>query len=173
MGGKIWRKGGRKVAQDSSHPNSPHPPRAIYTSRVDDKGRLKLPKDFEAFLRTFPEQQFFVTTLDADIVRIYPIATWRENERFFEEHQEDPEIVEDLAFSVKVWGAEATLDKEGRILVPPELRRKLNIENQPVWVGFYKGAVEVYNDTIYNERMQRAALGLKQKLAVLRQKGLK
>ena len=111
--------------------------------------------------------------MDGEVIRIYPIAVWLENEQFFEVHQEDAEISEDLAFLAKVWGDEATLDKEGRILVPPDLRRMLNVENQPVWVGFYKGAVEVYNEAVYNQRMQRAALGRKQKLAVLRQKGLK
>lgn len=149
------------------------PPQAIYHARVDDKGRLKVPRDFETFLRTFAEQQFFVTTLDEQVVRIYPMPSWRENASFFENCQEDPDCVEDVAFAAKVYGAASPLDKDGRILIPPALRRKLTIENQPVWVGYYKGAVEVYSEAIYNERMNRASVNLKEKLRALRKLGLK
>lgn len=151
----------------------PEPPQAIYHSRVDDKGRLKLPRDFESFLGAFDEQQFFVTTLDERVVRIYPMSTWRLNASFFEDCQEDPDTVEDVAFAAKVYGATSPLDKDGRILIPPQLRRKLDIENQPVWVGFFKGAVEVYSEAVYQERMQRASVNLKEKLRVLRKMGLK
>lgn len=148
-------------------------PKAIYHARVDEKGRLKLPRDFEAYLRTFEEQTFFVTTLDERLARIYPMPTWRENASFFENCQEDPDLVEEVAFATRIYGAESSLDKDGRILMPPLLRRKLGIENQPVWVGYFKGAVEVYSETVYQELMQRASVNLKEKVKKLRQRGLK
>ncbi len=149
------------------------PPQAIYHSRVDDKGRLRLNRDFESYLRSFPEQIFFVTTLDERIARIYPIATWRLNAKFFENCQEDIEALEEVAFSARVYGAESPLDKDGRILVPPLLRRKLGIENQPVWVGYFKGALEVYSEAVYQEMMQRASVNAKEKVKALRKLGLK
>lgn len=149
------------------------PPQAIYHSRVDEKGRLRLNRDFETYLRSFPEQVFFVTTLDERIARIYPIATWRENMKFFEECRLHPEAVEATAFFTRVYGAESPLDKDGRILIPPQLRRKLAIENQPVWVGYFKGALEVYSEAIYQEMMQRASVNAKERVAMLRELGLK
>jgi len=149
------------------------PPKAIYHARVDDKGRLKLPRDFETYLRTFAEQTFFVTTLDERVARIYPMPTWRENASFFENCQDDPDSVEEVAFATRIYGAESSLDRDGRILIPPPLRRKLGIENQPVWVGYFKGAVEVYSETVYQELMQRASVNLKDKVKALRKLGLK
>lgn len=149
------------------------PPKAIYHTRVDEKGRLKLPRDFEAYLRTFQELTFFVTTVDERVARVYPMPAWRENASFFEACQEDPEWVEEVAFATRVYGAESPLDKDGRILIPPLLRRKLGLENQPVWVGYFKGAVEVYSETVYQELMQRASVNLKEKVKALRKLGLK
>jgi MraZ protein len=161
------------VGETQEHGSSVEPPRGIYSTRVDDKGRLKLPRDFENFLKSFPEQSFFVTSLDGRIARIYPMPVWRQNEKFFEESQDEPETTEDVAFFANVWGAASSLDGQGRILVPPDLRRELKIENQQVWVAFYKSAVEIYNEAVYAERRQRAADNLQQKLGTLRKKGLK
>lgn len=149
------------------------PPKAIYHTRVDEKGRLKLPRDFETFLRTFDDQTFFVTTLDERTARIYPMPTWQDNASLFETCQEDIEALEEVSFSTRVYGAEAPLDKDGRILIPPLLRRKLGLENQPVWVGYFKGAVEVYSEAVYQELMQRASVNLKEKVKALRKLGLK
>lgn len=156
-----------------TEPNPVEPPRGIYTSRVDDKGRLKLPKDFEAYLRRFPEERFFITTLDGRVVRIYPISVWRENEAFFERHEEEAESAEDVSFFANLWGAESPLDGQGRVLIPPDLRRELNVENQPVWVGAYKGAVEIYNESVLKQRREQAMGNLQQKVASLRKKGFK
>lgn len=168
----IWPIGGYKVS-DAPQSVPLEPPQAIYHSRVDEKGRLRVPRDFEIFLRPFAAQQFFVTTLDERVVRIYPKSTWLENARFFETCQEDVEALEEVAFATRVYGAESPLDKDARILIPPLLRRKLALENQPVWVGYYKGAVEVYSETVYQEMMQRASVNLKDKVKALRELGLK
>jgi len=161
------------VSETSAQTVSIDPPQAIYHTRVDEKGRLKLPRDFETYLRQFSEDPFFVTTLDERVARIYPKPTWLENARFFEACQEDVEALEEVAFATRVFGAESPLDKDGRILIPPALRRKLGIENQPVWVGYFKGAVEIYSETVYQELMQRASVNLKEKVKALRKLGLR
>lgn len=161
------------MADAQAQPVPRQPPCAIYHTRVDDKGRLRLNRDFEAYLRSFPEQLFFVTTLDERIVRIYPISTWQLNQKFFEECQEEPDAVEAIAFFTRVYGAESPLDKDGRILIPPQLRRKLGIENQPVWVGYFKGALEVYSEAVYREMMERASVNAREQVKALRKLGLK
>lgn len=149
------------------------PPLGIYSSRCDDKGRVRLPKEFEEFLRTFPDPQFFVTTLDGSIGRIYPIQTWRDNEKVFEEYDEDPDAAEYIRFLADHYGGVSLVDGQGRILVPPELRRKIGIEDQKVYVRFYKGAVELYSEAESGRRMQRANEVLPTALPALRKRGLK
>ncbi len=124
-------------------------------------------------MRACPEQRFFVTSLDGRIVRIYSAAIWEGNESFFENCVENPKAAEDIAFWAKARGDYSTLDKEGRILLPPTLRRELGVEGQQVWVGVHKSAIEVYSQAVYQERMRRAADGLEEKLEALRKLGLK
>jgi DNA-binding transcriptional regulator/RsmH inhibitor MraZ len=152
---------------------NPVPPVGIYSSRCDEKGRVRLPKDLEDFLKTFPEPQFFVTTLDGIIGRIYPIQTWRENEKVFEEFDEDPQAAEDIRFLADYWGGLSPIDGQGRILVPPDLRRKIEIEDKKVFLRFYRGGVELYSEAASELRMARASEAQAKNLPALRRKGLK
>ena len=104
----------------------------MYHCRLDDKGRLKLPAQFQHFIIALPEKRLFVTSLDRRIAQIYPMAVWRQNEKFFESYRDRPAGRPGVAFNASDLGAEAEMDAQGRILFSPELRRELGIENQPV-----------------------------------------
>lgn len=133
------------------------PPRGMYPGRLDDKGRVKLPASFQQYFAALREKKLFVTSLDRRIAQIYPMAVWRENEKFFDTYREDPRIARNVAFNAADLGAEAEMDAQGRILFPPELRRELGIENQPVKLFAYRGRIEVLSESIYQERKREAA----------------
>ncbi len=63
--------------------------------------------------------------MDRKVALIYPIAIWRENEKFFESYREDPKMARALAFNANDLGAEAEMDSQGRVLFSPELRREV------------------------------------------------
>lgn len=153
--------------------NPARPPLGIYPSRCDDKGRVRLPKEFEEYVKTFSEQQFFVTSLDGDIGRIYPIEVWRENLKILAGYTEDPQAAEDIAYIADTWGSVSCLDAQGRILVPPALRRKLEIEEQKVNLRFYNGAIDLYSEAAHEKRLQRATGSAPAALPALRKAGLK
>lgn len=148
------------------------PPRGIYPARVDDKGRVKLPAAFHQYLARLGER-VFVTSLDIRTVRIYPHSVWKENERLFEQAMEETEVAEDLSFLANDYGADSDIDAQGRVLIPTGLRRDLGIENQPVWVDYFKGHINVFGKQIYDERKTRALDGLRDKLRLMEKKGLK
>ncbi len=133
------------------------PPRGMYPGRLDDKGRLKLPADFQQFFAALRERKLFITSLDRRIAQIYPMETWRQNEKFFETFRDDPKIARMVAFNAADLGAEAEPDGQGRITFPPELRRELGIENASVRLFAYKGRIEVLSEAIYEERRREAA----------------
>jgi len=161
------------VEESPSHPNPARPPLGIYSSRCDDKGRVRLPREFEEFVKTFPEQEFFVTTLDGAIGRIYPIQVWMENEKILAEYTEDPQAAEDVAFVAHYWGSMSGVDGQARVLVPPGLRRKLEIEDQKVNLRFYNGAIDIYSEAASEKRLQRATEAAPTSLPALRKVGLK
>lgn len=148
-------------------------PRGIYTARVDEKGRLKLPVDMQQLLSASGEQKVFITSLDEVTARIYPISVWRENERILSESTDDPEAAEDIGFLANDLGADSEMDGQGRVLLPAELRRQLNLESEAVWLECYQGGINIYNKAVYEARRMRARENRAAKLSAFRKKGLR
>lgn len=147
-------------------------PRGMYPSRLDDKGRAKLPVAFQQYFGALREKKLFVTSLDRRIAKIYPMAVWRQNEKFFDTYREDPRVLRNVAFNANDLGAESEMDNQGRILFSPELRRELGIENQSVRLYAHRGHIEVLSETIYEERKREAAQTVADDLARLEAAGL-
>jgi MraZ protein len=144
----------------------------MYTTRVDDKGRLKVPVDFQKYVKTFPEKKLFVTSLDRRIGQIYPIAAWRKNQEFFFNYRENPAVAKRVAFNANDLGGDSEMDKDGRVLLPPELRKELQIENQPVRVCANRGRIEIYSEAVYQEWRRQSAGTSEQDVVELERAGL-
>ncbi len=145
----------------------------MYPSRLDDKGRIKVPAPFQEYLSSLQEKKLFVTSLDGHTAQVYPMQIWRQNEKFFESYTDDPEAAAATAFVAADLGAEALMDSQGRIVFPAELRRALGIENQPVRIFAYKGRIEVLSEQIYEERKRAAYPSATENLRKLEKAGLK
>jgi MraZ protein len=152
---------------------SPEPPLGIFQARCDDKGRLKLPANFFEYLKALGVEKVFITTFDMKLARIYPKSVWESNRNLFANAGEHAKIAQDIAFIANLYGGESEMDAQGRLLMPQELRKKLEIEAQPVWLDFFGGRINVFGKKVYEERMQRALVGLEEKVALLETKGLK
>lgn len=160
-------------------PDSPNPapkvepPRGFYPGRVDDKGRLKLPTRFQEYLGSLPDKTFFVTTLGDGIARIYPISVWKENEAILDSFTEDPEAAQRQAFLANAYGSDTEMDGQGRVLISPELRRKLELENQPVQLMFYRGRIDVYRQSAFDSQLAEAETMSQKDRAALGKAGVK
>ena len=110
--------------------------RGTLTGRVDDKGRLKLP----ALVRSRLEEEYreptvFVTSLDGEEVKVFPLREWetvetRLSEKSSEGNESDGEIKQKILFQANRYGAEETLDNQGRILVPAVLREAAGMRGE-------------------------------------------
>ena len=132
------------MAEQSTLSVQVHPPRGFHQASVDDKGRLKLPVAVSRYLALLPDKKFFVTSFGTGPVRMYPDSIWQKNLQFFEEFSEDPEPVRKIAFLADALGGDAEIDGQGRVLLPPGLRRNLELEGQPVQLHFFKGTLVGY-----------------------------
>jgi MraZ protein len=148
------------VQIDSNSPLGPdpsallEPPRAVIQASVDDKGRLKLPADFQEYLEATGVTRVFLTTLDKRMARIYSPEVWKVNEELFRNAGSNAAAAARVAFRARVYGGESEIDKSGRVLMPAKLREELNLEKQPVWLEAHNGAINVMNRAVYEARLQ-------------------
>lgn len=163
-----------QVEQNSNgNPKPVKAPVGIFQAKCDDKGRLKLPAEFASYLRALGVERVFITTVDLKLIRIYSETVWESNQNFFASAGENAKIAADVAFIANLYGAHSDMDDAGRVLIPTELRRKLEVEGQPVWLDFYNGRINVFGKKVYEERMHRALANLEEKVATLEEIGFK
>ena len=149
------------------------PPHSIAQARVDDKGRLKLPAEFWEYLKQLGAEKVFITSVDLELARIYPIPVWKGNENLFENAGDLAELAEDVAYIAKYYGGDSEIDAQGRVLMPAVLRKELSLEAQPVWLDCYNGRINVAGKEIHESRFHRARANLLEKVKTLEKKGLK
>jgi len=131
---------------------------------------VRLPKELEQYMRALEDDEFFVTTWDGSIGKIYPRSIWEENRKVL---ARNARIAIDLGRYVDHYGSLATIDNQGRILVSPQLRRKLGIENQPVFLRYDNENIEIYSEAALNASLERAEAAGADVLAQLYEDGLK
>ena len=162
--GEVGSGGGISVVE---------PPHSITQARIDDKGRLKLPVEFWEYLKQLGAEKVFITTVDLQLARIYPIQVWKGNENLFANAGDLAELAEDVAYIAKYFGGDSDIDAQGRVLIPAALRKQLNLESQPVWLDCYNGGINVAGKAIHEERFHRAMANFSEKSKTLATKGLK
>lgn len=112
--------------------------RGNITATVDEKGRLKIPTAFKDVLDEKYGQDFFVTSLDARSVRVYPLPEWIKVEEQLapvpgekESNKSKREILDRANF----WGQTARADPQGRVLIPALLRETSGIQGEVAVMG--------------------------------------
>lgn len=133
-------------------------PRGIYPARVDSKGRLKIPAAFVKYLDSHGEKHFYVTTLNVRSFYIFTLGQWKVRENILENPSDSDEyrIFRAMKHASGKYGADATIDGEGRMLIPQLLREQLALTDRPVWLEYTRNGIEVYGEDVFNERDREA-----------------
>lgn len=150
----------------------PEPPHSIASAKVDDKGRLKLPSESLDWCKKSNIINVFVTTLDKRTFRIYSIPGWKSTLNLLEGPGEHAKAGADLALIAKVYGGDAEIDAQGRILLPSALRTLLGLESQPVWLNHISGRIDGATKSVHETRMQIAETNLEDKLETFTRLGV-
>ncbi len=106
-------------------------------AKVDDKGRLKIPTDFQDALDGYGPK-FFVTSLDGTSVRIYPLAEWEKVEARLAPvlgEKDLNKIKREFLDRTNFWGQEERADPQGRVLIPTLLRDSAGIKGSVAVMG--------------------------------------
>jgi DNA-binding transcriptional regulator/RsmH inhibitor MraZ len=126
-------------------------PLGLFTVSIDSNGRMKLPVKIKEFLDKFSEKTFFCTSLDGRIGLIYPIPVWDKYHQFLDS-AEDRARARRVKFRAQVLGAEADVDSQGRITLPPQLRAELKLQSQQdLRLVVDRGVVQILTQSVYDE----------------------
>ena len=123
------------------------------TATIDDKGRLKIPSGFRAFIDASWGSDFYVTSLSGESGLIYPLPVWQEiEERLAKLPSFDPTKKKFLD-RTNYYGQLASADKSGRILIPALLRESAEMTGEVAVLGSLN-FLEVWNHKRFVDRMK-------------------
>lgn len=111
--------------------------RGQFVHSVDAKGRISLPARFRDVLLADDDARFVLTPALFDpCLHLYPMRAWEEFEQKVSELPSlDPNAVRFRRMYVSA-AVECELDKAGRVLVPPHLRERAELDkSEALWAG--------------------------------------
>jgi MraZ protein len=112
--------------------------RGLHDHTVDPKGRVSLPVRFRELLSGQGDDRLIVTTAIDPCLVAYPIAEWAAfEERLSKLPQFDPNVLKLKRIYVAA-ATECPIDKQGRVMIPPELREYAGITKDVIFAGMVK-----------------------------------
>jgi len=123
-------------------------------TRIDDKGRLKIPTVFRGAIQDLHGPDVFVTSVTGESVRIYPMPVWLEVERKLSNVPGNHPSRLKFLDRVNYFGQTSELDGQGRIVVPQTLRDSASIICD-VRVFGKIDYLEVWNEERFLQKLQR------------------
>ena len=123
-------------------------------TRIDDKGRLKVPTLFRGGIKDQHGPDVFVTSVTGESVRIYPLSVWLDIERRLSKMPASHPARLKFLDRVNYFGQESELDGQGRIVVPPLLRESASIVGD-VRVFGRIDYLEVWNEERFVQKLHR------------------
>jgi MraZ protein len=122
--------------------------RGSHITRLDDKGRLKMPAEYKRLADEKYGSKFYITSWDGKSARVYPIQEWETIERKLIALPSFNASKTKLLKRTSYYGAEVEFDNQGRLLLPATLRDSAEL----------KGEVSVAGRLVYLEVQNADAL---------------
>ena len=126
--------------------------RGNYTARIDSKGRLKIPTPFRRIVEEQHGTGVYVTSLTGENVRIYPLPEWESIEQRLALLPSMDPAKRKFLDRTNYYGQQTTIDNQGRVLVPPLLRRSAGVIGDVAVLG-YLTYLEVWELEKFKERL--------------------
>jgi len=109
--------------------------RGNHPTRVDEKGRLKVPAEFKRVIDEKYGTQFYITSLDGRVAQIYPFEEWERIEQKLAGLSTFNPTKKKFLARVNYWGQQVEMDGQGRLLIPQLLRENATIKGEVAVLG--------------------------------------
>ena len=109
--------------------------RGNHPTRVDEKGRLKVPAEFKRVIDQKYGTQFYITSLDGKVAQLYPFEEWERIEQKLAGLSTFNPTKKKFLDRANYYGQMVDLDGQGRLLLPQLLRDAADIKGEVAVTG--------------------------------------
>jgi MraZ protein len=109
--------------------------RGNHPTRVDEKGRLKVPAEFKRVIDEKYAQKFYITSLDGNIAHVYPFEEWERIEQKLAALSTYNPTKKKFLTRTNYYGQVVEMDGQGRLLIPQILREAAQIRGEVAVLG--------------------------------------
>ena len=109
--------------------------RGNHPTRVDEKGRLKVPAEFKRVIDEKYAQKFYITSLDGIVAQVYPFEEWERIEQKLASLSTYNPTKKKFLNRVNYYGQVVEMDGQGRLLIPQILRESAQIRGEVAVLG--------------------------------------
>ena len=109
--------------------------RGNHPTRVDEKGRLKVPAEFKRVIDEKYAQKFYITSQDGNIAQVYPFEEWERIEQKLASLSTFNPTKKKFLNRTNYYGQVVEMDGQGRLLIPQILRESAQIRGEVAVLG--------------------------------------
>jgi MraZ protein len=110
--------------------------RGNHPTRVDEKGRLKVPAEFKRVIdEKYSNARFYITSLDGHVAQLYPFEEWERIEQKLAALSTFNPTKKRFLSRVNYYGQVVEMDGQGRLLIPQLLRDAAQIKGEVAVLG--------------------------------------
>jgi MraZ protein len=109
--------------------------RGNHPTRVDEKGRLKVPAEFKRVIDEKYAQKFYITSLDGVIAQMYPFEEWERIEQKLAALSTYNPTRKKFLNRANYYGQVVEMDGQGRLLLPQILRESAQLVGEVAVLG--------------------------------------
>ena len=104
-------------------------------TRLDEKGRLKVPADFKREIDRSYDGQFYITSFNGTVIKLYPLKEWELFEEKVKSQSTSHQRLEKFLDVTSYYGQVVEMDTQGRLTIAEWLRNKFGLKGEVAVVG--------------------------------------
>lgn len=133
--------------------------RGRISAKIDEKGRLKVPSAFRAYIEAEWGPALYLTSLssEGEYVRLYPMKVWESIEEKLRAVPTLNQSRKAFEMTTSYWGQPAEFDAQGRVVIPPPLRDAANTSAEVEVLGM-QTYLDVWNSDRLRSKVQSDGL---------------
>jgi MraZ protein len=109
--------------------------RGNHPTRVDEKGRLKVPAEYKRVIDEKYALKFYITSVDGLVAQVYPFEEWERIEQKLAALSTYNPTKKKFLTRTNYYGQVVEMDGQGRLLIPQILREAAQIRGEVAVLG--------------------------------------